>query len=259
VSIETTASPARRVRETCDAIVPALVHSDWAAELPWLVQGTTTRGAPGKELDLGLFSGGSPDSVVQRNWGRLLARTTMTAAAHARQLHEADVRWHGAGRAGLRLVEPCDGHVTDQAGVLLAVSTADCVPVFMVAPEARAVAVLHAGWRGAAAGVLERGLELLARRAGVDMRSLYVHLGPAICEECYEVGPEVFAALGLPTPRAPRPIDLRGVLAARAVAAGADPSRLTTSAHCTLCTGSDLFSHRGGDLGRQVGYIGVRP
>jgi copper oxidase (laccase) domain-containing protein len=73
------------------------------------------------------------------------------------------------------------------------------------------------------------------------------------------VGPEVFAALGLPTPRAPRPIDLRGVLAARAVAAGADPSRLTTSAHCTLCTGSDLFSHRGGDLGRQVGYIGVRP
>jgi hypothetical protein len=88
---------------------------------------------------------------------------------------------------------------------------------------------------------------------------LLVHLGPAICGKCYEVGPEVFTALGLPAPRAPRPVDLRGVLAARAAAEGVDPSRLTISAHCTRCTGSGLFSHRGGDLGRQVGYIGVRP
>lgn len=259
MSIDATTSAPRRVRETFDVTVPALVHSDWAAELPWLVQGTTTRGARGRELDLGLFSGGSPGAVVQRNWGRLLALTAMTAAVHARQLHETEVRWHETGEAGLRLVEPCDGHATDQAGVLLAVSTADCVPVFAVAPGARAVAALHAGWRGASAGVMERGLEMLARRAGVDVSDLLVHLGPAICGKCYEVGPEVFTALGLPAPRAPRPVDLRGVLAARASAEGVDPSRLTISAHCTRCTGSGLFSHRGGDLGRQVGYIGVRP
>jgi copper oxidase (laccase) domain-containing protein len=140
--------------------------------------------------------------------------------------------------------------------VLLAVTIADCVPVFVVDAGARAVCLLHAGWRGTAAGVLERGLErMTARGMGADV---HVHLGPAICGSCYEVGPEVFAALGEPVPSRPTPIDLRGVLARRAVAAGVDPSRVTVSAHCTRCTGSELFSHRGGDRGRQVGYLGIR-
>jgi polyphenol oxidase len=259
MSIETTTSPARPIRETLDERVSALVHAEWATELPWLVQGTTTRGAPGEELDLGLFSGGSADAVVQRSWERLLARTAMPAAMHAHQLHETEVRWHASARSGLGLVGPCDGHATDQAGVLLAVSIADCVPVFAVATGARAVAAIHAGWRGTAAGVLERGLGLLAQQAAAHVSGMYVHFGPAICGSCYEVGPEVFTALGLPAPPARRPIDLRSVLAARAVALGVDRSRITTSEHCTRCTGSGLFSHRGGDLGRQVGYIGVRP
>ena len=248
-----------RVRETFAAGVQALVHPGWAEALPWLVQGTTTRGAPGRELDLGLFSGGSSGSAVHASWGRLLALTAMGSAVHARQVHGAEVRWHDPAPSGLRLVAPCDGHATDQRGVLLTVSVADCVPVFLVAPRARAGAALHAGWRGAAAGVLERGLDVLAERSGEPAAEVYIHLGPAICGACYEVGPEVFEALGEPVPRRARPLDLRAVLAARALARGVEPGRLTTSAHCTRCTNSGLFSHRGGDRGRQVGYIGVRP
>ena len=259
VGTERGIDPGSEVRERLEPAVPALVHPTWAASFPWLIQGTTTRGAPGRELDLGLFSGGSPEAAVQRSWGRLLARTGVAAAVHARQLHEAEVRFHPEARPGLRVVEPCDGHATDRAGVLLTVSVADCVPVFAVAPRARAVAALHAGWRGAAAGVLEHGLGVLAERTGEGAEGLHVHLGPSICGSCYEVGPEVFEALGRPVPEAPRPIDLRGVLAARAAAAGVDPSRITVSTHCTRCTRSGLFSHRGGDRGRQVGYIGVRP
>ncbi|HUF75835.1 MAG TPA: polyphenol oxidase family protein [Longimicrobiales bacterium] len=259
MSIERGTARPPHVRETFDPGVPALVHPGWAESFSWLVQGTTTRGAPGRELDLGLFSGGSPEAVVHRNWGRLLALGGMAAAVHARQLHEAEVRFHADVRSGLRLAEPCDGHATDQPGVLLTVSVADCVPVFVVAPGARAVAALHAGWRGTVAGVLERGLLVLEERTGEAARELHVHLGPSICGSCYEVGLEVFAALDQPVPRAPRPIDLRGVLAARAVAAGVDASRLSVSTHCTRCTRSGLFSHRGGDRGRQVGYIGVRP
>ena len=249
----------REVREAFDPGVQALVHPEWAERFTWLIQGTTTRGAPGRELDLGLFSGGSPDASVHRSWGRLLALTGTASAVHARQLHEAHVRFHTEARPGLRVVEPCDGHATDQPGLLLTVSAADCVPVFVVAPRARAVAALHAGWRGAAAGVLERGLAVLSERSAESTHELHVHLGPSICGSCYEVGPEVFEALDQPSPRAPRPIDLRGVLAARATAAGVDPSRLSVSTHCTRCTRSGLFSHRGGDRGRQVGYIGVRP
>jgi polyphenol oxidase len=246
------------VREMLAPGTQALVHPGWADTFPWLVHGTTTRGAPGSELDLGLFSGGSTEAAVRQNWGRLLALTGMAAAVHARQLHEAEVRFHAETAPGLRVVEPCDGHATDRAGVLLAVSVADCVPVFVVAPRARAVAALHAGWRGAAVGVLERGLDVLRERTGERVGELHIHLGPSICGSCYEVGPEVFEALDQPVPQAPRPIDLRAVLAERAVAAGADPSRISVSTHCTRCTRSGLFSHRGGDRGRQVGYIGVR-
>lgn len=259
VSIDTDSELPRKIREKFHAGAQALVHTEWAEEFPWLVQGTTTRGAPGRDLDLGLFSDGSPESVVHRNWGRLLALTAMTSAVHARQVHGAEVRCHGPSRTGLRLVEPCDGHATDQANILLTVSVADCVPVFVLRPEPRAIAILHAGWRGTAAGVLERGLELLSATGGADASGLLIHLGPAICAACYEVGPEVFAALGEPAPRAPRPLDLRGVLARRAVAAGVVADRLTVSAHCTRCTQSGLFSHRGGDRGRQVGYLGLRP
>jgi hypothetical protein len=245
------------VTEDLDPLVPALFHPEWSTRFPWLVQGTTTRGALAAAFDLGLFAGASPAHVVHDNWNRLMSATGMRRAAHARQVHEAEVRLHRAAIPGLSVVEPCDGHATDEPGVLLAVTVADCVPIFMVAPERRAVAVLHAGWRGAAAGVLEAGLSVL-EAAGATHQALHVHLGPSICGACYEVGPEVFRALGRPAPERPTPIDLRRVIAARAEAAGVLPDRITISSHCARCTGSDLFSHRRGDGQRQVGYIGVR-
>jgi YfiH family protein len=247
---------ARSVRERPQAGLPALVHPEWAEEFPWLVQGTTTRGDPGGEFDLGLFSDGSPEARVREHWRRLLEATGMPAAAHARQVHGAEVRVHSRQPGGLRLVEPCDGHATQQVGLLLAVTIADCVPISFVDPTARAVGLLHAGWRGTAAGVLERGLGLLSEQLGA--RELRVHFGPSICGACYEVGPEVFEAVGEPLPARPGLLDLRRVLVRRAVAWGLDPERLTVSAHCTRCTASPLFSHRAGDRGRQAGFVGIR-
>jgi YfiH family protein len=254
---EETPTRVREVRERHDPTVPALVHAAWEADFPWLVQGTTTRGAPAREFDLGLFSEGSPAEHVRDHWDRLLGTTGMRAAMHARQVHGADVRTHGSTpTAGLHVVGECDGHVTSEAGVLLAVTIADCVPVFVVEARTRRVAVIHAGWRGAAAGVVERGLAVVVGGSGPD--AIHVHLGPAICGRCYEVGPEVFDALGEPVPPTKSMLDLRVVLARRVVQAGVDASRLTVSEHCTRCTASGLFSHRGGDRGRQVGYLGIR-
>ncbi len=251
--------PFATVREVPTDRLPGFSHPEWSRRFPWLVQGTTGRGDPDDPFDLGIFSGASPASAVLAHWEALRALTGLERAVHARQVHGAAVRFHRAGPPGLHLADACDGHATADAGVLLAVSTADCVPVSLIDPTRPAVAIVHAGWRGAAAGVLERGVAVLMERTGARPGDLFVHLGPAICGACYEVGPEVFEALGLDPPDAPAPLDLRDALARRAVAAGVEPGRVSISEHCTRCGEPSLFSHRGGDRQRQVGYVGIRP
>jgi len=135
-----------------------------------------------------------------------------------RQVHGAEVRFHGPGAPGLHLADPCDGHVTDAVCALLTVATADCVPVFAVAPDARAVAIVHAGWRGVAAGILERGLEEMVA-AGGRAEDTVMHCGVSICGNCYEVGPEVISAVTGRRVPGPTRLDLRNELAARATRA----------------------------------------
>ena len=140
----------------------------------------------------------------------------------------------------------------------MAVTLADCVPVFLADPARRAVGLLHAGWRGTAAGVLEEGVGAMGSAFGSDAGDLFAHLGPAICGRCYEVGPEVFEALGAAPPAGPAPLDLRSVLARRALAAGVRAGRLSASEECTLCGDGRYYSHRRGDDGRHLAYIGIR-
>ncbi len=236
--------------------VPIWVHPGWTDAYPWLLQGTTARGPDSPPFDLGLFAGGSGAEVLDR-WDTLTTALSVQAAVHARQVHGATVRLHRAGPAGLRIAEACDGHLTRAPGVLLTVAVADCVPVTLVDPSTRSVAALHAGWRGTAAGVVEAGLAAFAQRLDVRAGALEAHLGPAICGECYEVGADVYRALGLPAPEGPRPLDLRGVVARRLGEGGVDGARITVSTWCTRCGDSPFFSHRGGDGCRQVAFVGV--
>ncbi len=250
---------ATSAREVVIEAPPALTVEAWLAAFPWMIQGFTTRG-PGltRPFDLGLFGDASMAGPVLEHWEQLRVATAQPRVVHARQIHGARVRFHQQGPAGLHLAEPCDGHATATPGIVLCVATADCVPVYVVDPEHEAVAVLHAGWRGAADGVLERGMRVMRERASTNAARVHLHLGPAICARCYEVGPEVFQALQQPVPAKPMPIDLRGVLARRAIDVGVPPGQITVSQHCTRCTDSGLFSHRDGDRERQVAYIGIR-
>lgn len=235
---------------------PIWVHPQWAVDLPWLVQGTTARGGGPESFDLGLFGALSVGDVLGR-WRRLREAVGLPRAVHARQVHGAGVLRHAAGPAGLFIADDCDGHVTAAPGTLLTVSVADCIPVSIVDPDRRAVALVHAGWRGVAAGIVEHGIMRLAELGGSAPASFFIHFGPAICGHCYEVGPEVHAAIGRDPPSGPRPIDLRAVAAGRAEAAGIPAERMTVSAHCTRCGGSPFFSHRAGCGARQVGVLGI--
>lgn len=237
--------------------MPVHEHPAWSDRFDWLVQGTTGRGDDGFDLR---FFGPTPSGSLIRRWRTLREATGCPSAAHAFQVHGARVLVHDAApAAGLLVADDADGHATHVPGLLLTISVADCVPAFVVDPERRAVALLHAGWRGAAAGILERGIETLGKRYGSRPGDLLVHFGPSICGDCYEVGPEVHRALGLGSPDAPRPVDLRGALADRALALGVDAGAVTISEHCTRCGDSPFYSHRAGHPERQVAFLGIRP
>ena len=181
------------------------------------------------------------------------------SVVRSRQVHGSGVLAHVDIVLGPSLAGEGDGHVTRVPGALLTVTVADCVPVFLADPANRAVGLLHAGWRGTAAGVVEGGVSALCETFGSRPCDMAVHLGPAICGGCYEVGPEVLRALGLgePTPASRTRVDLRGAIVRRAAVAGIPADRVTVSPECTLCGGGGFLSHRRGDSGRQRAFIGV--
>jgi len=245
--------------EAATGPVPHLRHPEWTERFPWLSQGTTLRdGVEEDPFDLAFFGAAGGGEAVWRRWEALATAADARMVAHGAQLHGTAIRLHDEVRPGLHLAWEADGHVSCSRGILLTVAVADCVPVFLVAPDARIVCLLHAGWRGVAAGILPEALETLRDRLGMEPDQLLFHAGPSICGECYEVGPEVHEALGLEVPGSPRPVDLRRLLAEEAVRGGVPREAITASAHCTLCGPGDLFSHRGGDRERQVGFLGLR-
>ena len=133
-----------------DAPVPYRPVSRWTDRFPWITAGMTHRGTGDSPFDLRLFGNAAPPAAGRR-WQALLTATGFPGAAHARQVHGTRIAVCLALHEGLHAGgKPADGHATSAAGVLLAVTVADCVPVYLVDPEHRAVALLHAGWRGTA-------------------------------------------------------------------------------------------------------------
>lgn len=209
---------------------------------------TTTRVAG----DYGLGDGDPPQAALAK-WVALQQELAEVAPrlASAKQIHGTRVLEHGAGTDGWTRHAGADGHITYAPGVALAVQIADCVPVFIAHPSG-AVALLHAGWRGTAERIVQRGINRLVD-GGLDAADLRVHLGPAICGRCYEVGPDVFEQLtGWQTIRN-RNVDLRALLAEQAKELGV--RQLSASPHCTKCDNDRFFSHRAGDGERQVAVI----
>ncbi|HWG53200.1 MAG TPA: polyphenol oxidase family protein [Gemmatimonadaceae bacterium] len=209
---------------------------------------TTTRAA-------GTFgtSGDDPVHEVMGRWSALAEELQRFGPrlASASQVHGTRVVTHGGDWAGWLRIPAADGHVAARAGTALAIVIADCVPVFL-AHASGAVALLHAGWRGTAAHILEAGVRAL-RCLGIPPKELHLSLGPAICGRCYEVSPDVYERITARAVSRPTTVDLRDVLARQARALGI--ARIHASSQCTRCDHDRFFSHRAGDRGRQVAVI----
>ena len=210
---------------------------------------TTTRQA-------GSFSTQSdePVGVVMSRWSAVrdeAAGRGVTRLATAAQVHGARVIVHSPGWDGWLRGPQADGHAAIDRGTAMAVSIADCVPVFLAHPSG-AIALLHSGWRGTAARIVEHGIAALTHR-GMPAAELRMHLGPAICGTCYEVSPDVIRQLTGERVETARPVDLRAIIATQARASGVQ--RVTSSTLCTRCDNARFFSHRAGDAGRQIAVM----
>jgi polyphenol oxidase len=197
------------------------------------------------------FATAEPARDVAARWDALRATAAARGVrrlATARQVHGVGLLTHAPGWDGWLRGSDADGHVARNRGTAVAISVADCVPVCIAHPSG-ALALLHSGWRGTASRIVERGIHAL-RVYGCDVGDLAVHLGPAICGRCYEVGAEVAERLlGAPN-SAPRFVDLRALIADHARMLGV--RRVSVSSRCTKCDNDRFFSHRAGDDGRQL-------
>jgi YfiH family protein len=189
----------------------------------------------------------------------LPARSVTTLRqVHGRDVHAADDVASGE-TAG-------DGLVVERPNTIAGVWTADCVPIHLVAPGERVAAVLHCGWRGAAAGIVPAAVGLLERRWNVRAATVDAALGPSIGGCCYSVGEEVRGRFlerageelgreGFREHGGVLFLDLRTFLAAELASLGI--SRVHTVGPCTACRTDVLYSfRRGSGGGRQLNWIG---
>ena len=188
-----------------------------------------------------------------------------------------------------------DGLITNTPGLLLAVLTADCLPVIVVDPKHRAVGVFHAGWRGTVKRIVEKGVGEMRKHFGSDPAQLRAAIGPGIRNCCYQVGPEVkdtFQAqfaygaelfretkerneiherypLLFLTARAPGHselpkqifLDLAEANRRQLLDAGVPGRNISDLGMCTSCKPELFFSHRveKGKTGRMMAVVGIKP
>ena len=231
------------------------------AELPGARAAFTTRvggvsRAPFESLNVAVLNGDDVEHVRENR------RRVAVSLGHppdrvliGRQVHGAELAEHDRPQDPSPFAEPgpelpeVDGQVARAAGLVPLVMVADCLPVALAGPGG--VAMLHCGWRGLAAGIVERGARAVQARAAA--------IGPGIGPCCYEVGDEVlgaFAALGEGISRE-RMLDLPEV--ARRLLEHAGVGDATVSDLCTRCNPDLLYSHRrdGPRTGRQAGLVWI--
>ncbi len=234
--------------------MPRLDLECWREEYG-VVAGIT--GAEGG-FDLGLWSEGS-SADIQARWQdfRNSFESKFTQVVVGHQCHGISIGVINGIDEGLLVKGDLDGHATDNPGILLTVMVADCVPVYLLEPQSKAIIILHAGWRGTAAGMLEAGLDQLKRMSLRTCSDFVMHCGVSVCGDCYEVGPEVIRATTGRITHSAEKLDLRSVLAKKAERLGVQ--KITTSPWCTVHDSERFHSYRskGKGAGRMAAYLGV--
>jgi YfiH family protein len=279
-----------------------LLHSEKLDRLGWLVHafstrlGGVSRRYGGSALNLG-FTRDDSRAAVERNRGLFLKELGVADGRKSwplvslRQIH-SDLIYPVDRMPPQPLTG--DGIITDSPGLVVAVQTADCLPIILADPKRRAVGVLHAGWRGTVKRIVEKGVGEMRKHFKSDPRDIVAAIGPGVQGCCYDVGEEVrtkfesqFAYAGslfrevkesdpvrekypllFLTARAPGHselpvklfLDLVEANRRQLLDAGVLAKNIEAAAPCTACHTELLFSFRAekGVTGRMMGAVGIR-
>jgi hypothetical protein len=279
-----------------------VLGAETLARVPWLIHGFSTRlggwsrAYGGSALNLG-FTKQDSHAAVERNRAALMRQIGAASCGRLwplvtlRQVHSDLI--HCITEIP-RVPLTGDGLITQEPGFLLAVKTADCLPVILVDTKRKAIGVFHAGWRGTVKRIVEKGVGEMRRCFGTLPGDIRAAIGPGIHGCCYQVGPEVrekfesqfeYAAelfretkesdeirerypLLFLTARAPGHselpkkifLDLVEANRRQLLAAGIAAKNIWASELCTSCRTDLLFSHRAehGVTGRMMGVVGIR-
>jgi hypothetical protein len=238
---------------------PLFAHSEangliqvesWRAKT-WLIHGFTTRQA-------GDFATLDAVPSAMKTWG-----ASELTFESVRQTHSDRVHISESGSAREADHPEADAILTQSQGSLVSVRTADCLPLLFVDESRRALAAVHAGWRGTAQQITQRAVERMRDEFGSRSQDLEVAIGPAIGVCCYEVGPEVadqFPASSIQHKQRAH-LDLVAENRRQLIESGVVPEQIHAAGLCTHCR-SDLFhSHRrdGAAAGRMMAVIGALP
>lgn len=272
-----------------------ILELDALKKLPWLIHGfstalggVSTLGGE-KILNLGFTDWDTRENVLQnRKKFQAALGAQKFPLINLKQIHSAVIRPFTAAPK-----EPCKGDAsfTKTPGLLLGIQTADCVPILLVDPKKRAVAAVHAGWRGTLARILEKTVGELVANYNSNPSDLLAAIGPSIGSCCYEVGAELViqftsqfadAADYFDEPRSgeePNPLqwlnmmppghqpppknvhlDLPKANRSQLFAAGLREKNVFSSNLCTACHPSLFFSYRkqGPRSGRLLSAIGLK-
>ena len=232
---------------------------------------------PRDALNLAGFNEDSAENILENRRRFLKLFAGEWSLAGCWQVHGADIRVVSDARQAQAPPyasgdeDRCDALVSDQANVLLAVKTADCVPILIGDPRVGACAAVHAGWRGTLVMIVTHALERMTKEYGTRPADVRVAIGPAAGACCYEVGSEVINAfkehfpdcddLFTATREGHALVDLYKANRNQLVSGGVAPERIHTNPLCTMCRNDLFFSYRReksvqGKVGRSMAVIG---
>lgn len=184
--------------------------------------------------------------------GQPFGLSTKLATLH--QIH-SDICVAAHGRTGL--LGDGDALLENTPGYLVAVKTADCLPILLMDEEHRAVAAVHAGWRGTVQRIVRHAISRMLDEFGTEPTHVHAAIGPGIGKCCYEVGPEVAAEFG---ETGKCHIDLQEANRRQLIEAGVPSLQIYSAGLCTKCGAADFHSYRRDreHSGRMLSAIGVR-